>query len=361
MLERGRRPAIVMLAVLALVAGCEPATDQAAEASHKVDALFAPFTEGRQPGAAVMVIRNGKVVHQAGYGYADLDTGTPITPQSAFRLASVSKQFTAMAIVALAEDGVLDYDDPVSDWLPALSAYDGVAIRHLLSHTGGYPDYYDSLDTSRGMPTTADAMTHLAAIGEPVFPPGERYEYSNPGYEMLALIVEAASGKDFATFMRERVFDPAGMTGARIFDETEPELPTRVIGYDAEGTNFVENDYDPLNHIVGSGGTYASMDDFYGWDRALDSDAIVSQAAIAEAFTPVGLNNGESTGYGFGWTIDDYRGMRRVRHGGSWVGFRTHIARYPDDALSIVVLTNRSDGAPERYIDPLTDIYLGTE
>lgn len=345
---------------LLFLVGCdrEPPAPSAEDASRQVDALFAPYTEGVQPGAAVLVVRDGEIVHSKGYGYADLDPRRPITPTTPFRLASVSKHFTAAAVMALADDGALAYDDPVVRWLPELTAYPGVTIRHLLTHTAGLPDYYDVLDSSAGMPTNADALLQLAAM-EPVFAPGERWEYSNPAYEMLPLIVEAASGKRFAEFMHERIFLPAGMRQPAIFDETEPDIPGRVFGYEPNGEGFAPNDYDPLNHVIGSGGMYASLEDFYAWDQALYGGRVVSRAALEEAWTPARLTDGESTGYGFGWRVEGRDGRRVVRHGGSWVGFRTHIARFPEDRFTIVVLSNRADFDAEAHVDRIADIWLG--
>lgn len=357
----GWRSLATATAVALIAIACQPAATDLSDSSRKVDALFAVLNDGLQPGAAVMVIRDGEIVHQAGYGYANLEQQTPITADSAFRLASVSKQFTAMAVMVLAEDGSLSYDDPVSRYLPALAPYDGVTIRQMLTHTSGLPEYYDVIDSSAGMPRNADALALLGTISEPAFAPGERYEYSNPAYDMLAPLVESVSGKDFATFMRERVFGPAGMRSSLIFDHTEPAIPHRVTGYEPDGAGFQLNDYDPLNHIVGSGGMYSTLNDFYRWDQVLYSERLVSRATLDEAFTPARLNNGKSTDYGFGWRIDDYKGQRRVRHGGSWVGFRTHIARYPDVGLSVVILSNRADLDPESYIDPITDIFLGRD
>lgn len=336
------------------------ASPDAADASRQVDVLFARYAEGVQPGAAVMVIRNGKIVHQAGYGYAALEQRRPITADSAFRLASVSKQFSAMAVMVLADEGKLSYDDPVRRWLPELAPYEGLTVRHMLTHTGGLPEYYDVIDTSSGMPTNADALKLLGEIGKPVFKPGERWEYSNPAFDMLPPLVKAVSGQDFATFMHERVFVPAGMETAVIFDETEPEIGNRVIGYEPDGDGFQRNDYDALNHIVGSGGMYATLKDFYHWDQALYGDSIVSQAQIDAAYTPMLLNDGESTNYGFGWRIEEYKGRRCVRHGGSWVGFRTHIARFPDDRFTVVILSNRADFDAGSYVGPIADIYLGS-
>ena len=356
----GWRCVITAIVAVSVIAACQRPENVEAPASRKVDALFEALTEGIQPGAAVMVIRDGEIVHQAGYGYANLEEQTPITADSAFRLASVSKQFTAMAIMVLAEEGALSIDDPVSRYLPELAPYEGVTIRQMITHTSGLPEYYDLIDTSTGMPTNADALVFLATMAEPAFAPGEQYEYSNPAYDMLAPLVESVSGQDFATFMRQRVFDPAGMHNSCIFDHSEPAIPHRVTGYEPDGDGFRLNDHDPLNHIVGSGGMYSTLNDFFRWDQALYGESVVSRATIDAAFTPARLNNGEWTDYGFGWRIDDYIGHRRVRHGGSWIGFRTHIARYPDDGLSIVILSNRADFDPESYVDPITDIYFAT-
>jgi CubicO group peptidase (beta-lactamase class C family) len=330
-------------------------------ASKQVDLLFAPLATGVQPGAAVMVIRGGRIVHQAGYGYADLERRVPITADSAFNLASMSKQFTAIAVMVLAASGDLGYDDPVSQYLPQLSPYKGVTIRQLITHTGGLPDYYDIIDTRYGMPRNSEALTLLGDMATPDFPPGERFSYSNSGYDMLGPLVEAVSGTDFATFMRERVFTPAGMRHSLIHDHTLPMIASRAYGYEPIGDGFTLYDDDPLNGIVGSGSMYSTLNDLFRWDQALYSDTLLGRSALDEAFVSARLNDGTAVDYGFGWRLDEYDGRRRVRHGGSWVGFRTHIARYPDERFTVVILANRADLQPESYIDAITDIYLSSQ
>jgi CubicO group peptidase (beta-lactamase class C family) len=328
-----------------------------ADTSAKVDRLFEPFREGVQPGANVLVVQDGSIVHEGAYGHADLERGIPLTVESTFRLDSVSKQFTSMAVMRLAEDGKLGYDDPVSRYVPALATYPGVTVRHLLTHTGGLPEYYDVIDTARGWPSNADAAKLLGAMAKPVFEPGTRYEYSNPGYDMLAQVVEGASGVRFADFVRERIFVPLGMSHSLVHDHTRPTVPRRVLGYDKTDKGFALDDEHPLNGIVGSGGVFTTLGDLYLWDQALARERLVSARTLEQAFTPYVLENGESTGYGFGWRIDEYRGMRRIHHGGRWVGFRSHIARYPDAHLTIVILANRSDVEPAGYVDKITDLY----
>lgn len=341
-----------------LVAGCDPVSTEALSRSGQVDALFAEFTEGVQPGAAVMVIENGEVVHRAGYGYANLEERTPIAADTAFRLASVSKQFTSMAVMLLAGEGRLAYDDAVSRYLPQLSPYPGVTFRHLMTHTGGLPEYYDVIDTSAGMPSNSDALALLATMDGTAFAPGERYEYSNPGYDMLASLVAAISGTDFPAFMRSRIFAPLGMQGTLVHDHTRPDVPQRALGYapDERGGYVLDND-DPLNGIVGSGGVFSTLNDLYRWDQALYGEALVSQATLEEAWTPARLNDGTAVDYGFGWRVEDHRGHLRVRHGGSWVGFRTHIARCPEERFSVIILSNRADMNPEEYVDRITAIW----
>lgn len=350
--------ALCTLAAL-LLAGCDRAPAAGSSPSEQTDALFAPLTEGVQPGAAVMVIENGEIVHRAGYGYANLEEGTPIDADTAFRLASVSKQFTAMAVMLLAEEGRLGYDDPVSRYLPQLSPYPGVTVRHLMTHTGGLPEYYDVIDTSAGMPSNADALALLATMSGTAFVPGERYEYSNPGYDMLASLVAEVAGEEFPAFMRERVFAPLGMRGTLVHDHTRPDVPHRAIGYapDDKGAGYVPDDDDPLNGIVGSGGVYATLNDLYRWDQALYGETLVSRAAVEEAFTRARLNDGRLIDYGFGWRVEEHEGHRRVRHGGSWVGFRTHIARCPQEGFTVIILSNRADMNPEEYVDRIAAIW----
>ena len=236
----------ISLAFLALSCNAVFAAD---EGKDNVTALFEHLNEGIQPGAAVMVIKDDGIVYSGGFGYADIEGRIPIDAHSTFRLGSVSKQFTAMAIMILAEEGKLDYDDAVIDYVPQLTEYPDVTIRHLLTHTSGMPDYYDTVDTSGGMPTNADMPADMAAMDGPVFAPGEQYEYSNPAYEMLPLIVEKVSGQTFAEFMQRNVFAPAGMDDSLIYDHTEPEIANRVWGYEPAEDGFKLDDYDALNYL----------------------------------------------------------------------------------------------------------------
>jgi len=330
----------------------------------ETDALFRPFDTGNQPGAAVLVMRSGEVVFRRGYGLASLQTGERITPTSRFRLASVSKQFTAMAVARLAVAGRLSLDDPVVDTVPVLATFPGITLRHLLTHTSGLPDYYDVIDTSAWaaagtMPSNADVIEYEAHMGAPLFAPGERYEYSNPAYEVLPLVIEKVTGERFAEHMKGALFDAVGMTGSQVHDERDLPIPERVIGYHAEEGRWVEDDADTLNGITGSGGQYSSLDDFVAWERALEGQGPLPAALLEQVTTRATLNDGSTIDYGLGWRLDWFEGQRRIAHGGSWVGFRTAIVRLPDAGLAIVILSNRGEGyEPLDVADELARLWL---
>ena len=324
----------------------------------RIDALFSEFDVPGSPGAAVMVIAANEVVHARGYGLADLETGERLTPATPVRLASVTKQFTATAIMLLAEDGLLSFDDPAVRWVPELSRFSDVTIRHLLNHTGGLPDYYDgpfqadlpSVDED-SLLTNVDAISLYETWGDPVFAPGGRFEYSNPGYEVLGLIIERASGMTFGAFLRENVLLPLGMTTAVVRDRPEVTIPNRAVGYrpsDAGGDRpWEEHDDHFGNWMVGAGGLYASLNDLYQWNQSLSQEALISHETLTEAFSPAVLNDGTSSPYGFGWDLRPRVDVAAVNHNGGWVGFRTSMIRFTDTPLAVIVLSNASAAAAE--------------
>jgi CubicO group peptidase (beta-lactamase class C family) len=352
-------------AILSFALGCFPGIWASREASTNPSIAVDGLLEERQtqtaPGAAVLVARDGIVVKEVGYGMAVLERRVPIDADTAFRLGSVSKQFTATAIMLLAEEGRLRYEDPITRFLPELSRFgEGITIRHLLTHTGGLPDYYDVMVEISGVerPRTRHALDVFAAWGKPLFAPGERYEYSNPGYELLALIIERASSQSYAEFMEQRIFSPVGMSSSLVFDERSPRIEKRAYGYRRAGDGFEIDDDDPLNYVIGSGGIYSTAKDLHRWDQALHGGQIVSEETLEAAFRPATVNSGEEFPYGFGWSLEGHLGRRRVSHGGAWVGFQTFIARYVDDQLTVIVLSNLADTDAEGLADSIAGLYL---
>ena len=349
---------VIGIALMTNLSGC---TSVPTRPSHSVDMLFAETTSTATPGAAIMVIQDGKVLQQSAYGMADIEHGVPFETDTSTRLGSVSKQFTAMAIMILEEEGLLDYDDPITRFLPEISRIaDGVTIRNLLNHTSGLPDYYDVMVEVTGVerPLTRHALDTYAAWGEPVFAPGERYEYSNPGYELLALIVERASGERFGDFVEKRIFAELGMKNSVVLDDRHPQLAKRAYGYRIDGDGFAPNDDDPLNYIIGSGGVYSTVEDMYLWDQALYGENLVSKATLEKAFSPTRLNSGELFPYGFGWRFDEHLGRKRIAHGGAWVGYRAEMLRFPDEHLTVICLANRGDVDPTLLCHEIARGYL---
>ncbi len=334
-------------------------------AISQVDSIFAVYTVEGSPGAAVMVIKKGEIVHAAGYGLADLKTDAPLTPATPIRLGSVSKQFFTMGIMLLAEKDSLDYDDPVVNWIPEMHRFPGITIRHLMNHTSGLPNYYSELERLNPqldddpLITNAEAASVYNSWGDYEFQPGERYQYNNPAYEILALIIERISGQSARAFMQRNVFTPLGMSTADIRDRRDFKIPNSAVGYSMndDSTAWVENDDNALNGLIGAGGVYASLLDMYRWDQSLYAGGVVSEKTLSEAFQPTTLNDGSTSEYGFGWSTADQNGHQNLSHNGAWVGFRTSIDRYVEQHLTIVILTN-STGRVDRFRNEVAQLFL---
>jgi CubicO group peptidase (beta-lactamase class C family) len=311
----------------------------------QVDALMREYT-GDVPGAAVLVLRDGQAVVRAGYGLADLETHTPATATTNYRLASVTKQFTAASILLLAEDGKLKLADRVRKWLPTLpQATDTITIRHLLTHTSGLIDYEDVIpDSVKAQLHDADVLKLLESQDRTYFRPGSDYRYSNSGYALLALIVERASGRTFATFLRERIFQPLGMSNTVAHEDGISTVSNRAFGYTQEQGRWGRTDQSQTSAVLGDGGVYSSIDDIAKWDAALYDGRLLPQKALQAAFTPATPTDDPDVEYGYGWRITG----ETLWHSGETVGFRNVIVRYPKRHLTVVVLTNRNDPEPYR-------------
>ena len=352
----------VAFAAIALTSAGSELSAQLATASERarVDALFAEYVKAGEPGAAVVVARGDDITFAAGYGLADLATGARVEPGTAFRLASVSKQFTAVAILTLAEESRLRLDDRLADILPDTPAYAGrVTVRHLLTHTSGIPDYEPLLGSGDGPQVKdRDVLALLRGAKRLHFKPGSSWRYSNTGYALLALIVERVSGESFASYLRRRVFDPAGMPSAVAHEAGVDTVARRAFGHTREGGTWRRTDQNRTSAVLGDGGIYASAEELAQWSAALDRNAIVSEATFRAATTPAVLSTGVTTSYGYGWFLDSHRGHRRQRHEGDSIGFRTAIQRYPDDRLTVIVLVNRGAAPIDALSDGVANVFL---
>ena len=304
--------------------------------------------QGAVPGACVAVIRQEAPIVRRAYGLADVENRVAATPATNYRLASITKQFTAAAILLLAQDGRLSIDDPVRKWLPSLpGAADRIRIRHLLAHTSGLTDFEELIPhgASRQL-RDADVLALLEAANRTYFAPGTGFRYSNSGYVLLALIAARAAGLDYASFLRERIFQPLDMRATVAFEAGISVVADRAFGYSCAGgadSSWMRADQSPTSATLGDGGIYSSIDDLAKWDAALYDDRLLSAASLQLAFSPATATPDPLVQYGFGWRISG----AMLWHSGESTGFRHVILRYPGRRLTVIVLTNRDD--PEPY------------
>lgn len=309
----------------------------------EIDVLMKRYT-GDVPGASLLVVRDGKQVIRRSYGQANLEDHITATPETNYRLASVTKQFTAAAILLLRQDGKLSLDDPVKKWLPSLpSAVDSVTITRLLTHTSGIIDYEDVIPAGTVAQLHDADVLHLLENQDSVyFKPGTKYSYSNSGYALLSLIVARASGKSFANFLRERIFLPLGMNHTVAYEEGISTVSNRAFGYTLKEGAWTRKDQSTTSAVLGDGGIYSSIDDLAKWDAALYDSRLLSDDSRRLAFTPHTATDQADVKYGFGWRITG----ETLWHSGETAGFRNVIVRNPSRKLTVVLLTNRDNPAP---------------
>ena len=315
------------------------ATGMTHSADEVMDEVMKDYS-GDRPGASVLVLRDGKAVFRKGYGMADPDVPSAATASTHYRLASVTKQFTAAAILTLAGKGRLSLDDSVRTLLPSLPAYaEPVTVRHLLTHTGGFVDYEDVIpEGTEAQLTDADVLLLLEQQTALDFAPGSRYRYSNSGYALLALIVERVSGRTFAEFLHDEIFVPRGMDTAVAHQEGVSSVPHRAYGFSRDGASWRRTDQSTTSAVLGDGGIYASVDQLEKWLLSLD------RGDFADAMIPRVDTDKPSIRYGYGWRIGEHEGRRMIWHTGETIGFRNALVRFPDEHLAVVVLTNRNEG-----------------
>jgi CubicO group peptidase (beta-lactamase class C family) len=340
-----------------------------------IDAIFnaAGVKSGNTPGAAVLVLRDGRVLFEHGYGVTDLRSLHKIEARSNFRLASVTKQFTAMAIMLLVHDGRLRYDDRLTDVFPDFPEYGrAITIRNLMNHTSGLADYEELMPQSdpavpveRIQIMDGGVLDLLKRTKGTIFTPGSKWAYSNSGYVVLGLIVQKISGESFPDFLRARIFVPLEMTGSVAHVRGNDDIASRAFGHSLEGGHWKETDQSATSATLGDGGVYSSIADLAKWDRALRRNTLLSEREMQAALTPLKVPQGGATepdgspaAYGFGWFLNPYRGHTRMWHYGETIGFRTAIQRFVDDKVTVIVLCNRADLNPSGLALQVADLYL---
>jgi D-alanyl-D-alanine carboxypeptidase len=338
-------------------AAAPPATQAAA-----VDALVQKSMSTRQfPSAAITVIKDGQVVVAKGYGLSDVEKATKATEQTVYQLASVTKQFTAAAVLMLAEDGKVSLDAKITDVLPGLpAAWATVTVRHLLTHTSGiksYTDVFGEKKTPDSQEFTSAEILALVKDAPLQFTPGEKFAYCNTGYYLLGMIIEKASGKPYATFLTERIFKPLAMTSTGLDDYADAR-PIRAKGYATRNGATTPAEHTHPTQPFAAGALVSTVVDLAKWDAALTARKLLKPASYEAMWTPMRFNDGKPSNYAMGWTVDPFRGHARQAHGGGISGFSTFIARFPDDKLTVVALVNQGGGAAGSLVDGIAAIYV---
>jgi CubicO group peptidase (beta-lactamase class C family) len=386
--------------------------------TRKIDAIFAPLVTPNSPGVAVLVVKDGRKLFERGYGLRDLHSAAKIDPRTNFRLASCSKQFTAMAIMLLVNDGKLRYDQKLTDIFPEFPAYGkSISVRNLLNHTAGLQDYETLMEqeqpgtkakwTADHQIQDAEVLTLLEQTDHGLFPPGAQWYYSNSGYVVLGLIVAKVSGQFFPEFLHKRIFAPLKMDHTVAYVKGQKEITNRAYGHTKEGTTWQQTDQSPTSATLGDGGIYSSLDDLAKWDEALRSNKLLSKEEMQTALTPVTLPAASANGdtqprwpansdrpegtpvsYGFGWFLDPYRTHPRTWHYGETMGFHSYIVHFATNKtaaiqatadraadaglndhpgsltndrladITIIVLCNRTDISPESLALQIANLLL---
>ncbi|MDW7681088.1 MAG: serine hydrolase domain-containing protein [bacterium] len=328
--------------------------------TSKIDRMFQAYSGDNVPGAALLVIKDNEPILTRTFGMASVENKIPVTVETNFRLASVTKQFTAMCIMILAEQGKLSYQQALQDIFPDFPAYgQNIRIDHLIHHTSGLIDYESLIpDTATIQVLDKDVLEMMRSQDSTYFTPGTQYRYSNSAYAVLAMIVEKISGLSFADFLTANIFNRLYMTETVAYQQGISKVKNRAFGYTDEDAAFISRDQSLTSAVLGDGGIYSSLMDLFKWDQALYRDQLVSFESLKLAFMPDTLTDGTSTGYGFGWRIDEFSGQRRLHHTGQTCGFTTIIQRYPDMNFSIIILTNRHRPMLDEIADQIAEIYL---
>ncbi|HXU40110.1 MAG TPA: serine hydrolase domain-containing protein [Blastocatellia bacterium] len=357
---------ILMLAALtatAAVAQSKPAAPGADKPiGARVNEVFAQFDKPDSPGCALAVIKDGQIVHKRGYGMSNLEYGVPISPSSIFHIASISKEFTAMAIVMLAQQGKLSLDDDVRKYVPEVPDFgERITIRHLIHHTSGLRDQWALLDMAGwredDVITEGDILDLISRQKALNFKPGEEHLYSNTGYTLLAVIVKRVSGQSLRDFADANIFKPLGMTRTHFHDDHSMIVKDRTSAYQPRTGGGLKISI-PVFDTYGATSLFTTVEDMAKWDQNFVDKKVGGDGAIEQMLTPGVLNNGKKLAYAFGLSVGEYKGLKTVGHGGSDAGYRADFIRFPDQNFSVVCLCNLSTSNPGTLTRRVADIYL---
>lgn len=317
-----------------------------------IDALMREAYPPAEPGAAVIAVRAGETILRAGYGMAHLELGVPVEPDMVFRLGSITKQITAVAVLMLLEQGLLQLDDPITRFIPDYPTHaHTITIEHLLTHTSGIQSYTD-MSTWNAVwrkDFTVPELIDFFKYQPMQFAPGTRWAYNNSGYHLLGAVIEQVSGKSYEQFLQERIFAPLGMRQTA-YDRPLPIVPRRVAGYSKGPDGYTNAEYLSMTQPYAAGAIASTVDDLARWDASLTACTLVSAESLARAWQPYQLADGKSTGYGYGWAISSWQGARIIEHGGGIHGFVTFALRMPEERTFVALLSNNAGGPSPEFL-----------
>jgi CubicO group peptidase (beta-lactamase class C family) len=353
-----RRQAFVLVTLLCLA---QPATAQSASGlSRWVDSVFAPYDRRNGPGCSVGIVQRDSLVYSRGFGEAVLLTHVKNTPTTSFYLASLSKQFTAMAILLLQEDHKLSLDDDIRRWVPEVPRLGHITLRELLQHTSGLRDYYSLLGINgwrqNELLTEREFLDLVSRQRALNFSPGTEFLYSNTGYALLSVVVRRASGKSLRDFAAERIFKPLGMKNTEFRDDHTQPVEREAIGYLPENGGYSVSI--PQLDVVGDGGVFSTVEDLARWDANFDTGVVGGHDGVRQMQQTATLPDGRSTGYALGLSVGNFAGSRVVSHSGSYGGYRSSYLRFPEDHLSVITLCNVS-ALSLQLAERVASLYLG--
>ncbi len=344
---------LTLIFTITLITGCTMSDEE------KIDKIFSDYNKPDMPGAAVMVIENGEIIFEKGYGLANIEKNQKVTKETNFRLASVTKQFTAMSILMLIDRDQLKLETTLNEIFPKFPDYGkSITVKNLLQHTSGLIDYEDLIhDTATIQVKDQDVLNLIMQADSTYFQPGSQHRYSNTGYALLALTVEKISGKSFRDFLRDNIFQPLEMDNTIAFENNINEVRNRAYGY-AIKDNLVEfTDQSITSAVLGDGGIYSSLNDLYKWDQSLYTGKLIDKKYLDESWSRGITNNGIEFPYGYGWRLEKYHDIDVVYHTGSTRGFRNIIYRMPEKRFTIIILTNRDAGSEYNTLQFAHKIY----
>jgi D-alanyl-D-alanine carboxypeptidase len=343
--------------ILALVSCAGVGT---ARADNVDDYVNARMRQYHVPGLSLAVVRDGKLTKAKGYGLASVELFATATPETVYEIGSVTKPFTATAIMILVEEGKVRLDDPLTKYLDGLpDSWNAVTVRHLLTHTSGIRSYFGLPGFELRNHLTREQFIKTASVIKPEFPPGDAYLYSNTGYSLLGFVIERASGKPYWEFIGERILKPLGMSA------TTDRNPVKVIlhraaGYEWERDYWTNRDAD-LTDVFSAGAIVSNVLDLAKWDASLYTETVLKKQSLDQMWTPLKFNDGKTYPYGFGWGTDTFRGHRLISHGGLTAGFSANISRFVDDRLTVIILSNLGDiggGGAGHFARSIAALYL---